>query len=54
MRCSCSDGSWWSEATVGELIRSAGLFVNGNWIETKDPDGEVRLIQLADTAMEHF
>jgi type I restriction enzyme S subunit len=40
----------WSEATIGELIGSAGLFVNGDWIETKDqdPDGEVRLIQLAD------
>ena len=42
----------WSEATIGELIGSAGLFVNGDWIETKDqdPDGEVRLIQLADIA----
>lgn len=40
----------WSEATIGELIGSAGIFVNGDWIETKDqdPDGEVRLIQLAD------
>jgi type I restriction enzyme S subunit len=40
----------WSEATIGELIGSAGVFVNGDWIETKDqePDGEVRLIQLAD------
>lgn len=40
----------WGEATIGELIGSAGVFVDGDWIETKDqdPNGEVRLIQLAD------
>jgi len=40
----------WGEATIGELVGSAGVFVDGDWIETKDqdPNGEVRLIQLAD------
>lgn len=40
----------WGEATIGELIGSAGVFVDGDWIGRKDqdPNGEVRLIQLAD------
>jgi type I restriction enzyme S subunit len=35
--------------TLAGLI-SDGLFVDGDWVETKDqdPNGEVRLIQLAD------
>ncbi len=37
------------EETLAELM-SDGLFVDGDWVESKDqdPDGEVRLIQLAD------
>lgn len=41
----------WSWAKIEELIDGRiGLFKDGDWIETKDqnPDGEVRLIQLAD------
>ncbi|MCL1034091.1 restriction endonuclease subunit S [Elizabethkingia anophelis] len=41
----------WAWATIDELIDSrTGLFKDGDWIETKDqnPEGEVRLIQLAD------
>jgi type I restriction enzyme S subunit len=40
----------WDETTIGKLIGSDGIFVDGDWIETKDqdPDGDVRLIQLAD------
>jgi type I restriction enzyme, S subunit len=39
----------WGEATIRELIGSGRLFVDGDWIETKDqdPNGKVRLIQLA-------
>ena len=37
------------QTTLVELL-SDGLFVDGDWVESKDqdPDGEVRLIQLAD------
>jgi len=41
----------WSFATIDEVIDySTGLFKDGDWIESKDqdPNGEVRLIQLAD------
>src|SRR5687767_5570388 len=40
----------WTYATIGELIPSDGLFVDGDWVESKDQDksGTVRLIQLAD------
>ncbi len=40
----------WAYATVGELIPAGGVFIDGDWVETKDqdPNGEVRLIQLAD------
>jgi type I restriction enzyme S subunit len=40
----------WVATTVHELVSNTGLFSNGDWIESKDqtPDGEVRLIQLAD------
>src|SRR5438874_10548639 len=36
--------------TISDLIRADGLFVDGDWVETKDqdPQGDVRLIQLAD------
>lgn len=40
----------WSVAMVSELIGAEGLFVDGDWVESKDQDssGEIRLTQLAD------
>jgi type I restriction enzyme S subunit len=40
----------WSEATIGDLVGPDGVFVDGDWVETKDqdPNGDVRLVQLAD------
>lgn len=40
----------WARATIGELIAGDGLFVDGDWVESKDQDpaGDVRLTQLAD------
>lgn len=41
----------WSWATLDDIVDNrVGLFKDGDWIETKDqnPEGEVRLIQLAD------
>ncbi|MBV8978195.1 MAG: restriction endonuclease subunit S [Alphaproteobacteria bacterium] len=40
----------WVGATIGELIPAEGIFIDGDWVESKDqdPDGDVRLIQLAD------
>ena len=40
----------WVWATLSDLITSDGVFSDGDWVETKDqdPDGEVRLTQLAD------
>lgn len=39
----------WTETTLARLM-DGGLFVDGDWVETKDQDGdgEVRLTQLAD------
>jgi type I restriction enzyme, S subunit len=40
----------WTYATIGELIPPGGVFNDGDWVESKDqdPNGEIRLIQLAD------
>lgn len=40
----------WAVATIDQLIGVDGLFVDGDWVESKDQDpaGEVRLTQLAD------
>jgi len=40
----------WTSATIGELISRDGMFIDGDWVESKDqdPNGDVRLIQLAD------
>lgn len=40
----------WAYACLPDLVSSNGLFVDGDWIESKDQDqnGDVRLIQLAD------
>jgi len=42
-------GDDWTETTLGE-IGLTGLFVDGDWVESKDQDpaGEFRLLQLAD------
>jgi type I restriction enzyme S subunit len=46
----------WANARVGDLIAVDGIFVDGDWIETKDqdPGGDVRLTQLADIAEAAF
>jgi type I restriction enzyme S subunit len=40
----------WATATIGDMIGPDGIFNDGDWIESKDqdPDGDVRLVQLAD------
>ena len=40
----------WAIATIGNLIGTKGIFKDGDWVESKDqdPNGGVRLIQLAD------
>jgi len=40
----------WQSATIESLISNGGIFVDGDWVESKDqdPNGDVRLIQLAD------
>ena len=40
----------WVDASIGDTVASDGLFTDGDWVETKDqdPNGSVRLIQLAD------
>ncbi len=46
----------WSLSSIGDLIGAEGLFVDGDWIESKDqdPNGNVRLIQLADIGEADF
>ncbi len=40
----------WATVEIQDLITADGVFVDGDWVESKDqdPDGDVRLIQLAD------
>lgn len=40
----------WAFATIGDLVSQNGIFIDGDWVESKDqdPEGEVRLTQLAD------
>ncbi len=40
----------WSPTTVKELAGTSGMFVDGDWVESKDqdPNGAIRLLQLAD------
>jgi type I restriction enzyme S subunit len=40
----------WATATISELIDNNGVFIDGDWVESKDqdPSGGVRLVQLAD------
>ena len=48
--------SSWAVAPLGNLIAPDGIFTDGDWVESKDqdPNGEVRLIQLADIADSRF
>src|ERR1700733_3823983 len=40
----------WRWAIIPDLIGDTGVFIDGDWVESKDqdPNGDVRLIQLAD------
>jgi type I restriction enzyme, S subunit len=40
----------WQWTTIPDLANSDGIFIDGDWVESKDqdPNGDVRLIQLAD------
>lgn len=40
----------WRTVTFEDIVADDGLFVDGDWVESKDqdPEGDVRLIQLAD------
>jgi len=40
----------WARIALSKLLEDAEVFVDGDWVESKDqdPNGEVRLIQLAD------
>lgn len=40
----------WQLVTLESLITDQGVFCDGDWVESKDqdPNGDVRLIQLAD------
>jgi type I restriction enzyme S subunit len=46
----------WTTCTISDVIASDGVFVDGDWVESKDqdPDGDIRLIQLADIGDSHF
>lgn len=43
----------WSFVTLETLTGAAGFFTDGDWVESKDqdPDGDVRLTQLADVGI---
>ena len=42
--------SGWRWKTIPDLVTEDGVFIDGDWVESKDqdPNGDVRLIQLAD------
>ena len=46
----------WEKVRLGSIIHSEGIFKDGDWIESKDqdPNGHVRLIQLADIGIGEF
>ncbi len=46
----------WVSAAIGQLVGHEGVFVDGDWVESKDqdPEGDVRLIQLADVGDGEF
>ena len=42
--------------TFSDIIGNNGVFIDGDWVESKDqdPNGEVRLLQLADIGDGYF
>lgn len=46
----------WAEVNLSDFAVNGGLFSDGSWIESKDqdPNGEIRLIQLADIGVCEF
>jgi len=46
----------WAECNISDVISANGVFCDGDWVESKDqdPNGEVRLIQLADIGDGYF
>ncbi|EAS19382.1 putative type I site-speicific deoxyribonuclease specificity subunit [Flavobacteria bacterium BBFL7] len=46
----------WVETNISSLVDDTGLFKDGDWVESKDqdPNGNVRLIQLADIGLGNF
>ena len=40
----------WTLGKIGDLVSTTGVFCDGDWVESEDqdPNGDVRLIQLAD------
>lgn len=40
----------WRLSTLPSIVGDSGLFIDGDWVESKDqdPEGDVRLVQLAD------
>lgn len=46
----------WAMASIDDVVGHDGIFVDGDWVESKDqdPSGDVRLIQLADIGDGHF
>jgi len=46
----------WKVTTLEGLIADGGLFCDGDWVESKDqdPNGDVRLIQLADIGVAFY
>ncbi|EJC69871.1 restriction endonuclease S subunit [Rhizobium leguminosarum bv. viciae WSM1455] len=46
----------WVETTLEDLVASRGVVTDGDWVESKDqdPNGEVRLTQLADVGEGEF
>lgn len=48
--------SGWRTVTLEDIVDDDGVFVDGDWVESKDqdPGGDVRLIQLADVGEGEF
>ena len=46
----------WTRTALQDLASGTGVFSDGDWVESKDqdPDGQVRLIQLADVGVGAF
>ena len=40
----------WPVVFIANALESSEVFIDGDWVESKDqdPDGDVRLVQLAD------